>query len=114
MSDEGDVTGPVTQIRGRFQDADVCEEVTEALNRWFRWIADPEPEGELAVFDAFDVDSTAYGWRLGDDVDWEMLPHARALDTEVRIDLETHDTWTHIVGLLRKLGAISTSIEREG
>lgn len=107
------VEGPVVQVRGRFVDAYVADEVAEALNRWFRWIADPDAEGIPGMFASFGVAGDAYAWRLSEDVDWEMLPHARAVELEVRVDLETHDTWTRLAGLLRKLGALSTTIERE-
>ena len=104
---------PVTQLRARFVDPYVAEEVAEALKPWFRWIADPDAEGAPACFEAFGVSGDPYAWRIGEDVDWEMLPHARAVELEVRVDLETHDTWTHIAGLLRKLGALNTQVERD-
>ena len=42
-----------------------------------------------------------------------MGPHARVLDVEVRISIETYDTHLHLAGLLKRMGARTVSIERE-
>ena len=103
---------PIIEIRASFVDEIVTGEVAEALNAWFRWIVianDDMPE----AFEAFGIDTADYAWTLGEDVDWEIGPHARALGPELRISIQTHDTHLHVSGLLRKLGALSVQCLRE-
>lgn len=104
---------PVTEIRAAFVDEIVAREVADALNAWFRWIVlanDDMPE----AFEPFGVETADYAWTLGEDVDWQLGPHARTLGPELRISIQTHDTHTHLSGLLRKLGALSVQFHREG
>lgn len=109
-----DETNPVTEVSAAFVDDLVASEVADALNAWFRWIVQgselPAPE----FFESLGVDSADYAWTLGEDVDWEIGPHARTLGPEVRIALQTTDTHTHVAGLLRGLGALRVRILREG
>ena len=105
---------PVIEIRAGFVDEVVAREVAEALNQWFRWIVlrleDEVPE----AFEPFGVETAEYAWTLGEDVDWQIGPHARTLGPEIRISIQTHDTHRHVSGLLRKLGALSVACLREG
>ena len=56
--------------------------------------------------------ANTYAWQLGEDVDWQVGPHARAVELEVRISLETYDTHLHLAGLLKRLGALRVQVER--
>ncbi len=104
---------PVTEISARFVDEFIAREVADALNTWFRWIVqgseDPMPE----FFESLGVDSGDYAWSLGEDVDWELGPHARAVGPDIRISLQTQDTHLHIGGLLRRLGATAARMTRD-
>lgn len=105
---------PVIEVRGRFADEVVAREVADALNRWFRWISDGTPVPPVpALFEPLGVVTADYAWTLGEDVDWELGPHARALGTEVRIALETFDTHARLIGLLRALGALAATAVRD-
>lgn len=104
---------PVTEVRGRFADDVVAREAADALNRWFRWIAEGSHAPIPDLFEPLGVTTSDWAWSLVDDVDWELGPHARALGPEVVIDLETHETHTRLAGLLRALGALSARIVRE-
>jgi hypothetical protein len=103
---------PVDAIEATFVDDLVAREVADALNRWFRWILGGS-EGTLDAFAAFGLDSSEYGWVRNEDVDWEFGPHARAVDRDVRISIETTDTYRALSGLLRKLGAVKVRVLRE-
>ncbi len=103
----------VIEVGGRFADEPEARRVAEALNRWFRWIVEgtamPAPE----IFEPFGVPTAAWAWRLEEDVDWRIGPHARVVGPDIRIALETHDTWTRLAGLLRALGARSARVVRD-
>ncbi len=104
---------PVDAIEARFVDEVVAGEVADALNRWFRWIVSGgEADSLPPAFEEFGVPTEDYAWRLEEDVDWEFGPHARVVGTEVRISIQTHDTWARLSGLLRALGASAVRIER--
>ena len=106
-------TLPVHEIRGRFADEIVAREVADALNRWFRWILDGSEAPLPTLFEPLGVETGDYAWVLEEDVDWALAPHARTLGDEVRISLETHDTWQHLAGLLRRLGAHAVEVLRD-
>jgi hypothetical protein len=103
---------PGIEVRGRFADEVVAREAADALNRWFRWIVEgsalPAPE----IVEPLGVDTADWAWALGEDVDWTLGPHARATDAEVTIELETHETHTRLIGLLRGLGALTARAVR--
>lgn len=103
---------PVDAIEATFVDDLVAREVADALNRWFRWILQGS-DGALDAFNEFGLDSTEYAWVRGEDVDWEFGPHARTVDHDVRISIETTDTYRALSGLLRKLGAVKVRVLRE-
>ena len=104
---------PIVEIRARYVDEIVAREAAEALNAWFRWILEGSEMPPPEAFESLGVDTAAYAWSLGEDVDWQLGPHARALGPEVRIALQTHDTHVHLSGLLRRLGASSVQVLRE-
>ena len=105
---------PIDALEARFGDDVVAREVADALNRWFRCvIGNADDETPPPLFEGFGVDTQDYAWRVGEDVDWEIGPHARALGSDVRIAIQTHDTWAALSGLLRRLGALSVRIHRE-
>ena len=58
------------------------------------------------------MDSADWAWSL-EDVDWQIGPHARALGPEVRISIQTQETYRLVSGLLRQLGATSARVHRE-
>ncbi|MBL9086605.1 MAG: hypothetical protein JNM10_05645 [Planctomycetia bacterium] len=103
---------PVLEISGRFPDAPRAAAAVEALNRWFRWIVDGAPP-PAPPFVGFDVDPAEYALSLGDDLDWELGPHARAVGPDVRIAIHTSDTHLIVAGLLRRMGALAVKIVRD-
>ncbi len=104
---------PVIQIAGRFADEVVAREAADALNRWFRWIADGTPSPAPEIFEPLGVTTADWAWTLAEDVDWALGPHAASVGDEVRIALETHDTHTRLAGLLRGLGARNARFVRD-
>lgn len=104
---------PVDSIEARFVDDLVAREAADALNRWFAWVVGGEGGTPPPVFEAFGVESEDYAWVIDEDVDWEIGPHARVVGNEVRIALQTHDTWAPLSGLLRRLGALAVRVHRE-
>jgi len=111
--DAGVTDAPVIEISARFAEAARAAAVVEALNRWFRWIVDGSPEPVPDVFGPLGVDTASYALLLGEDLDWELGPHARAVGPEVRIAIHTSDTHVHVAGLLRRLGAQTVKITRD-
>ncbi|MHC5011886.1 MAG: hypothetical protein ACYTG6_13240 [Planctomycetota bacterium] len=105
---------PVVEISGRFADELVAREAADALNRWFRWILEGGEGEPPEIFEPLGVRTADYAWTLGEDVDWTLGPHARTLGEEVRLSVQTHDTYLPLAGLLRRLGAISARVVREG
>ena len=110
--DESTPADPVDRLSGTFADDLVAAEVAEAFKRWIRWIGQGSEEPVPPCFEPLGVDTAEYAWQLGEDVDWELMPGVRSVGNVVHIDLLTHDTWTHLAGLLRRLGATRTQIER--
>ena len=108
-----DERAPVTQISARFVDDVVAQEAADALNTWFRWIVAGSEMPVPEVFEALGVETADYAWTLAEDVDWELGPHARVVGVEVRIDIQTYDTHTHLAGLLRGIGALAVHVERQ-
>ena len=104
---------PVIEVSGRFADEVVAREAADALNRWFRWVLDGAPPPAPEAFEPLGLETAEWAWSLGEDVDWAVGPHARAVGSEVRIALETHDTHARLVGLLRRLGALSAKVVRD-
>lgn len=109
-----DEAQPVVEVAGGFVDDIAAAEIAEVLNRWFRWILDGAHGEPPAFFEPYDVETAPYAWQLGEDVDWEVGPHARAVGDEVRIAIQTLDTHVPLLGLLRRLGARTTRAVREG
>ena len=105
---------PIVEIRAPFVDETVAQEVAEALNTWLRWVVHRPTEEVPHALEPFGVDTADYAWTLGEDVDWEIGPHARTLGPEVRLSVQTHETHLRLSGLLRKLGALSVTCLREG
>lgn len=103
---------PIDHIEAIFIDDMAAQEVADALNRWFKWIVSGGDTDMPAAFEPFGVETANYAWSLDEDVDWTMGPHARAVGSQVRIAIATHDTQHHVAGLLRKLGATSVRMER--
>jgi len=106
-----DEVAPVVEVSGIFADEIVAREVADALNRWFKWILSEEG-GVPDMFEPLGVDSTDWAWSL-EDVDWQIGPHARTLGPEVRISIQTQETYRLVSGLLRQLGASSARVHRE-
>jgi hypothetical protein len=104
---------PVIEVSGRFADDVVAQEAADALNRWFRWIVEGSAAPIPPIFEPLGVESEGWAWTLGEDVDWSIGPHARALGEEVRVAVETHDTHRRLSGLLRALGARTVRVVRE-
>ncbi len=103
---------PVIEISGRFADAPRAAAAVEALNRWFRWIVAGAP-APAPPFVGFDVDPAEYALTLGEDLDWELGPHARAVGPDVRIAIHTSDTHLIVAGLLRRMGALAVKLTRD-
>ena len=106
-----DEVTPVVELSGTFADEMVAGEVADALNRWFRWIV-AGAEGVPDMFEPFGLDGADWAWSL-EDVDWTIGPHARTLGPEIRISVQTQETYRLLSGLLRQLGAMSVRIHRE-
>lgn len=102
---------PAVEVSGRFTDEVVAREVADALNRWFRWVVEGGA-GTPDMFEPLGVDGRAWAYSL-EDLDWEIGPHARAVGTEVRIAVQTRETYRLLSGLLRQLGARSARVLRE-
>ena len=106
-----DEVAPVVEISGIYADEIVAREAADALNRWFKWILMAE-EGPPDMFEPLGVDGADWAWAL-EDVDWTIGPHARTLGPELRISVQTQETYRLLSGLLRQLGASSARIHRE-
>lgn len=112
MTDASHEPDPVTLIRAQFVDEFVAQEVAAAMNTWFTWMMQGSELPPPAAFEPLGVDTEVYAWKLGEDVDWQVGPHARAVELEVRVSLETYDTHLHLAGLLKRLGASRVLVER--
>ena len=108
-----DEDSPVVEISGNYADEMVAGEVADALNRWFAWMVQGSEPPVPEFFEPLGVDTADWAWALGEDVDWQLGPHARAVGEEVRISIHTRDTYRHVARLLRLLGAKATRIHRE-
>jgi len=95
---------PVVEISARFPSPESARTAAEALNRWFRWIVEGSTSPIPRVFEVFGVATSDWAWSLDEDVDWTLGPHARAVASEVRIAIHTHDTHLRLAGLLRAVG----------
>ena len=103
---------PVVELSGRFTDEWVTREVADALNRWFAWILEGSPDPVPEVFEPLGVETKDWAWTF-EDVDWSVGPHARAVGEDVRVSVQTHETYRSLSGLLRRLGATAVGIHRD-
>jgi len=104
---------PVTEISGHFASPERARAAADALNRWFRWIVEGSQAPMPRFFEPLGVEDEEYAWELREDVDWTLGPHARSLGDQVRISIQTHDTYIAVAGLLRRLGAVRTQVVRD-
>lgn len=108
-----DAQEPIVEVSGRFADETTAKQVADALNRWFRWIVEGSTPPVPEAFEPLGVDTKDWAWTLGEDVDWELGPHARAVGADVRVALETRETHLMLSGLLRALGAKAVRLARD-
>jgi hypothetical protein len=104
---------PVVEVSGRFADEMAARDVADALNLWFAWILGGSPDPVPQVFESLGIETVDWAWAL-EDLDWSVGPHARAVGEDVRVSLQTHETYRSLSGLLRRLGARSVRVHREG
>lgn len=107
------MVAPVLEISAVFADPARAAAVAAAANRWFRWIVEGSTPPVPDVFAGLGVAAADWALVLGEDVDWELGPHARAVGTEVRIAIHTRDTQVAVAGLLRQLGARAVRVVRD-
>ena len=104
---------PVTLIAARYVDDIVAQEVAAALNGWFKWILAGTEMPAPLLFEPLGVDTADYAFSLQEAVDWQVGPHARVVDVEVRVSLETRDTHILLAGLMKRLGALAVRVSRD-
>ncbi len=92
------------EILGTFDTEETARHVAKALNNWFNWIMEGDPDEAPDFFEDFGVSTDDYALNR-DDVDWDDTPVARARGNRVTISLESSGTTDTLEELLEALGA---------
>ena len=101
------------EIIGTFESEETSREVAKAMNVWFSWVMEGDPEDVPEVFEDFGVSTEDYALDRESDVDWEELPRARARGADVVITAETSETIDLLSELIESLGALDVTLAGE-
>lgn len=98
------------EIIATFDTDETARLVAKALNNWFGWIMEGDPEDDIPdLFDDFGVSADDYALDR-DDVDWDETPVARARGNKVSIALESPNGVDTLEELLEALGAYDVAM----
>lgn len=101
------------EIIATFDTNSTARQVAKALNIWFNWVMDGDPEELPDVFEDFGVDIEDYALDRDSDVDWEDVPVASALGNKVEIAVDSSNTIDTMEELLESLGAFDVNMAGE-
>ena len=94
------------EIFATFDSEETTHDVARALNAWFHWVLEGNPEHIPEFFENFGVNSEDYAFdRDAEDVDWPETPRADAHGNRVQLTVETTETIETLMELLEALGA---------
>ena len=101
------------EIIATFDTQDTAFQVSKALNIWFSWIMEGDPEDPPDVFDDFGVEIEDFALDRETDIDWEDLPAVSAHGNIVEISIDHSATLDTLEELLESLGAFEVSMADE-
>ena len=94
------------ELFATFDSEDTAHDVARALNAWFHWVLEGNPEHIPEFFEDFGVNSEDYALdRDAEDIDWPESPRAEAHGNRVQLTVETSETIETLMELLEALGA---------
>ncbi len=94
------------EIFATFDTEETTHDVARALNAWFHWVLEGNPEHIPEFFENFGVNSEDYAFdRDAEDVDWVETPRAEAHGNRVQLTVESTETIETLMELLEGLGA---------
>ena len=101
------------EIIGSFDSEDTAQEVAQALNRWFIWIMEGDPEDIPELFEDLGLSTEDYALDREGDVDWEEPPHAEPSGANVIVTATTSETIDTLQEVIAALGAYDVSMGDE-
>lgn len=101
------------EIIATFDTEETARSVAKALNNWFNWVMEGDPEEVPDYFDDFGVSTDDYALDRESDIDWDEAPVARARGNKVTVALESAGTVDTLEELLEALGAYDVTIAGE-
>lgn len=101
------------EIIGTFESEETSREVARALNMWFSWVMEGDPEDVPEVFEDLGISTEDYALEKDSDTDWEEMPRARHSGANVIISAETSETIDLLSELVESLGALDVSLAGE-
>ncbi len=102
------------EIIATFDTEETAKSVAKAMNNWFGWIMEGDPDEDVPdFFEDFGVSADDYVLDRESDIDWDEQPVARARGNRLSIVLESSNTVDTIEELLEALGAYDVTLAGE-
>ena len=98
------------EIIGTFDCEDTTRLVAKALNLWFAWVIDGDPNDAPDIFDDFGISAEEFALDKETDIDWTDTPIAIARSNKVIVTVETSSTIDILSELIEALGAYDVNI----
>ncbi len=93
------------ELLATFESEDTAREIAKALNAWFHWVVEGDPEDCPEIFERFDVTTEDYVLEAGEDVNWEEAPVGRSRENTILISMESEEGRDTVEELLEALGS---------
>jgi hypothetical protein len=90
---------------GTYDTEETANEVSRAMNAWFDWLLEGDPENVPELFEDFGIATDDFALDRESDIDWPDPPVARANGNRVVIRVETAETVDTIQEVMEALGA---------
>lgn len=101
------------EIIATFDTQDTAYNVSKALNVWFQWVMEGDPEDPPDVFEDFGVEIEDFALDRETDVEWEEMPAVSAHGNVVEISIDHSGALDTLEELLESLGAYEVSMAGE-
>ena len=101
------------EIIATFDTVQTARVVTKALNTWFHWVTEGDPEDAPDVFEDFGIEIEDFTLDRDTDVDWHDIPVATQHGNKVEILIDASGTLDTLEELLETVGAYDVNLAGE-
>jgi len=101
------------EIIATFDTEETAKNVVSALNGWFDWLMEGDPEEEIDIFEDFGLSVDDYFLDRENEIDWDEVPRAQLIGNKVTISLDSASNNSAIEELLEALGAQDVSADTD-